>query len=76
MAERLGPNMAVFNNHVNDADKRAKALLAEFAPKLAEEIEAAENIGIMSIFAEEATNATAAYAWLVTAFVNENREAT
>ena len=69
--ERLDPHFAVFNGHVNDASDRARALLREFAPKLADEIDEAYDKGIMSIFGKKPNQATSAYVWLVTAFVNE-----
>lgn len=72
-AERLDPSFAVFNQHVNKADERAMALLEEFSPAYAAEIKKAEDKGIMSIFSKAPTPATSAYAWLVTAFVNEGK---
>lgn len=74
-AERLSPNWAVFNQHSNKAGDRAMALLKEFTPDWAEEVETAEaeGNGIMAIFNEPPTPATAAYSMLVTAFVNEKR---
>lgn len=69
-------NTAVFNNHVNDADNRARAIMRDFMPNWLQELEAVERDGngIMHIFNVKATPATAAYAALVTAFVNENRK--
>lgn len=69
--ERMSPNFAVFNNHVNGAGDRARELIREFAPTLADEIDAIDEKGIMGVFDKEPTQATSAYVWLVTAFVNE-----
>lgn len=64
---------AVFNGHVNDANKRAMEVLDKHFPDLASEIRAldAKHNGIMGIFRmeDELTPAIAAYAALVTAFV-------
>ena len=75
MAERMGPNFAVFNGHCNEASDRAIALLKEFYPSWAKEIKKAKKKGIMVIFDKAPTPATAAYSMLVTAFVNEDRSA-
>ena len=74
-SERLSPTWAVFNGHINDASDRAFLLLDEFSPSLANEVREIEENGggIMSIFQVPPTPATSAYAWLVTAFVNEDR---
>lgn len=76
MAERLGPNWAVFNQHCNDAGDRAMAILDEFYPSWGKEVRDIEKKGngIMAIFDEKPIPATAAYTMLVTAFVNEDKE--
>lgn len=73
MTERLNPQFAVFNQHLNDAADRALALLDEFAPSIAEDIRKIDKKGIMSIFDKPPNESTAAYVWLVTAFVNEQK---
>ncbi len=75
MAKRLSPGFAVFNQHCNKAGDRAMALLKEFTPEWAKEVEMADvkGNGIMAIFDTSPTPATAAYTMLVTAFVNEKR---
>ena len=69
----LGPNWAVFNGHKNNATDRAFALLDQVNPDYAEEVRALEKKGngIMHIFQVTPTPATAAFAYLVCAFVNE-----
>ena len=73
MSEVLTPQFAVFNGHINDADKRARALLKAISPNMLETIEDIEqrHKGIMGIFNEPATEVTAFYVALVTAYVNE-----
>lgn len=71
--ERMTPQVAVFNGHANEAENRAIKLLREFSPEYAQEVEEAKSVGIMSIFDTEPTPATSAFAFLVTAFVNESR---
>jgi hypothetical protein len=71
--ELMDPGFAVFNQHVNDAGKRALKILESQFPSFVEEVKKAEEEGIMVIFNEKPTPATAAYVALVTAFVNENR---
>lgn len=76
MPEKLSPYFAVFNGHVNEADKRARAFLAENSlTTWLEEIKAmeAKENGIMALFNHEPTAATGAYVALVTLFVNEGR---
>lgn len=72
--ERMGPHLAVFNGHCNQAENRAIKLLREFSPEYAKEVETVKKTGIMAIFEDEPTPATAAFAFLVTAFVNEHGE--
>lgn len=77
MTERaMSINFAVFNGHVNDADKRSRALMRALMPEWLEAVERIESDGngIMAIFQVEIEPATAAYTALVTAFVNEDRE--
>jgi hypothetical protein len=65
------PFVAVFNGHVNDAHNRAVSALRRMgAEDVAQQIEAAKEIGIMSIFDERPSFATSAYAALVAHFVN------
>lgn len=71
MSKVMGPHVAVFNGHKNEAENRAIKLLRQHSPEYAKEVEEAKKHGIMSIFDEEPTPATAAFAFLVTAFVNE-----
>ena len=63
---------AVFNGHLNDADKRARAALT---PQQRAFVERAERSGkgIMAIFQRKPTPALQRYVELVTAFVNETR---
>lgn len=70
--EYMTPGFAVFNGHVNDADKRARAALKKMSPEWFDrlvEIEKEGN-GIMHIFNVDIEPATAAYAALVTFIVN------
>ncbi len=64
---------SVFNGHCNNAEKRAIKLLRKHYPDWADEIEAAKKKGIMSVFDQAPTPATAAFTMLVTAFVNEKK---
>lgn len=68
--ERMGGYISVFNNHINNAGNRAKAVMEEFFPTYYSEIAKADAKGIMSIFGEEPSKATLIYVALVTAFVN------
>ena len=71
----LTPSFAVFNGHVNDASKKARAILACIAPdklKRIEELEK-EGGGIMHIFNVKPEEATTAFVWLVTALVNADK---
>ncbi len=81
LLEPMSPFLAVFNGHVNNADKRARAHLARTVRgrvwlKQVEDIEA-ERKGIMGIF-DDWTKPTGVrrYIKLVTKFVNENRPST
>ena len=74
MTEKMDPYFAVFNNHINNAHKRAMEDLEVNSPEWIAEILAFEQQGIMGIFNEEPTPATLRYVELVTAFVNEGRE--
>jgi hypothetical protein len=67
------PGGAVFNGHINHADKRARDLMRVVCPDMLEELEAIEGQenGIMGIFSRERTPAIAAYVMLVNAFVLE-----
>lgn len=73
--EILSPSFAVFNNHINDADRKARFLMMKFAPKYLEQLEANEKKsgGVMGIFQEgaKASQAVSMYITFVTAFVNE-----
>lgn len=73
----LTPRWAVFNGHINDADKRARALMAAVAPEWLTRLEKVESEtgGIMGIFNRNAELATTFYAALVTGYVNEERAA-
>lgn len=68
------PSGAVFNCHVNDAEKRAKQIMGLICPKLLEELEdmiKQGNNGILVIFDSKPTQATMVYIMLVNAFVLE-----
>ena len=73
--EQLSPAFSVFNNHANDADKKARACLNEYFNGSLEELERIEkkHNGIMGIFDEKPNIHTAAYVALVTYIVNEGR---
>ena len=73
--EQLDPFFSVFNGHVNDADKKARACLSEYFTGSLEEVERIEkkHNGIMGIFDEEPNIHTNAYVALVTYIVNEDR---
>lgn len=75
--ERLDPQFAVFNLHVNDAGNRADAeFVAQFGrAKFDEKIKPLHEAGIMSVFDKEPTKWTLAWVALVTAFVNEGVDA-
>ena len=68
------PRDAVFNGHINNAADRAVNELLRSFPKYAAEIKKLRVEGIMSIFNEDPTPATAAYVALVTLFVNEDKQ--
>lgn len=65
------PQLAVFNQHVNDAEKTAMKVIK---PMLSEEayaeLEALQESGIMAIFDQEPDFHTGGYVALVTAIVN------
>lgn len=71
----MDPGFAVFNGHVNNADRRARDLMRRWFKSSLAEVEAIEekNNGIMAIFHNDPTPAVLAYVALVTAFVNEDR---
>lgn len=71
MSKKYEPHTAVFNGHINHAENRAIKILREFSPEYAKEVEEIKKTGIMAIFDDEPTPATSAFAFLVTAFVNE-----
>lgn len=68
--ERMDGFISVFNGHINDADKRARAILSDKHREEVERIER-EGEGIMAIFDRSPTSATLRYVELVTQFVNE-----
>lgn len=72
MTSRMSSTFAVFNNHVNNADKRARDLMRRACPDLLKEVETIEREegGIMGIFSRQITTATELYADLVTGYVN------
>lgn len=77
--KKMDAGFAVFNCHVNDAEKRARQAMIDLGPvgiKWLEEIDAleAEGGGIMYIHRVAPTPAIGCFVGLVTAFVNENRE--
>lgn len=71
--EKMSPGFALFNQHVNNAATRARAIMEENFPKWLAEVDEMEKEGngIMYILQRGPTPATAAYIALVTAFVNE-----
>ncbi len=71
--ERMSPQFAVFNLHVNKAGKRAnKEFIRQFGQEEFDKvIKPARDAGIMSIFGEEPTASRLAWVTLVTAYVNE-----
>ena len=74
MDKRMDMYFSVFNNHVNDAHKKAMVELKHQGNKESyKEIEKMVEDGIMGIFDSKPTNATIAYATLVTYFVNQDK---
>ena len=69
------PQMALFNAHVNDAEKKARAILHGINPELLAEVDERTQSGDMEIFEHEPTEGTKMYVHLVTAFVNEHKVA-
>jgi hypothetical protein len=69
--DRLDPEFALFNPHVNKAGERAMKVLEEFFPPWAEEIHTFGDEEKLRILEEDPTFATAAYVALVTTFANE-----
>jgi hypothetical protein len=69
--KKMDVNFSVFNQHINKADKRALRVMKDNFPILFKEIKEIEEVGIMSIFQKDPTNATLMYTALVTAFVNK-----
>jgi class 3 adenylate cyclase len=67
---------AVFNQHINDAGERARAVMAKASPKWLARVDAIslEGDGIMAIFDQKPNAATRRYVSLVTQFVNERIE--
>jgi hypothetical protein len=67
------PSGPVFNQHVNDAEKRTRLLMSVVFPTYLALVDAMaeKHNGIMGIFNEEPTIATAVYVALVNAFVLE-----
>lgn len=72
--KRLSPNFSVFNKHLNDADLRARRIMALIRPRFLERIETIEvdHDGIMAVLEAQFTDcpACAVYIALVTLFVN------
>jgi len=70
----MGVNLSVFNGHVNDASRKARALMGETCPDMLAEVDAIEvaGNGIMAIFNEKPTLATTMFSTLVFAYVNEH----
>ena len=79
MAEKMNTIFAVFNGHVNEADRLAREVMRKRCPVWLERVEMIEREGggIMAIFSNIHTFPirpwTRRYADLVTQFVNENR---
>lgn len=72
--KKMDFQFSVFNGHINDAHKRAMESLQGENPVWADEIRAAEAVGIMGIFDKPPTDATKRYVDLVTEYVNEDAE--
>ena len=71
--EPMSIPFAVFNGHINDADKRAREVMRAECPQWLDEVEAIEREGngIMAIFdAYDPSPAVNRYACLVQDFVN------
>jgi hypothetical protein len=74
----MDPGFAVFNGHINNADKRARAFMAKRCPTYLARVEALERegCGIMYLFhvcgATWGDVAARRYILLVTGFVNED----
>lgn len=70
---QMTPYFAVFNNHINNADERAREVMKAFYSNDLKELVKIEKKGkgIMIIFQEEPSLSTFLYTGLVTAFVNE-----
>jgi hypothetical protein len=74
--EAMTIEFALFNEHANDANVRARKLMTFVCPKWLEEVDkmSDEGGGIMALLNDEPTPATAFYIALITAYVNEDRE--
>lgn len=70
MANPMDGFFSVFNGHINDADKRARAALSPQQRAFVERVER-DGGGIMEIFDRKPSPALQRYVELVTAFVNE-----
>ncbi len=69
----MTPYFAVFNSHINNADKRVRRIMKEYFPDDLKELKKIEKKGngIMTIFQDDPCLSTYLYTGLVTAFVNE-----
>jgi len=71
MSKKMDVYFSVFNQHKNNAEKRALKVMKDNFPNLYKEIKKAQKEGIMVIFKQEPTEASLMYSALITAFVNE-----
>ena len=73
--EILDGYLSVFNNHVNNADQKARAVMRQLCPAFLEQVEdiEKEGNGIMAIFQQSPSAATAYYVAMVQYFVNEDK---
>lgn len=76
--EMLSVYFSVFNQHINDADKKAKnAFIKRFGTfAWHQQMKPFEKVGIMSVFKSAPTQFTTYYINMVHHFVNENTSLT
>ena len=73
-SEYLSTGFAVFNNHINDADRKAREALGRMMPEWLKKVEMVERQegGIMAVMEHPSSPACVAYVTLVTYLVNED----
>ena len=71
---RLSPRLALFNNHINDADPWVRAYMQQYAPEYLLEIEAleSEHGGVMALLTVPQTLAISFYYGMICAAVNRH----